>query len=65
MVPNANYGLGKQFPKFGDIVAVCDVDRTRVARAGDIVRQWSSGSVYQCSDYRKIIDDKSIEWCTS
>lgn len=61
MVPNANYGLGKQFPKFGDIVAVCDVDRIRVARAGDIVRQWSSGSAYQCSDYRKIIDDKSID----
>jgi predicted dehydrogenase len=61
MVANANYGLGKQFPRFGDVVAVCDVDRNRLERAGEIVKGWSNRSPMQCSDYRKIIDDKSID----
>lgn len=61
MVPNANYGLGKQFPRFGDVVAVCDVDQNRLARAGEIVKGWSSAEPLQCGDYRKLIDDKSID----
>ena len=61
MVPKANYGLGKQFPRFGDVVAVCDVDQQRLENAGKIVRDWSSVPPMQCGDYRKIIDDKSID----
>lgn len=61
MVANASYGLGKQFPKYGDVVAVCDVDQERVQRAGEIVKGWSGPSPMQCSDYRRVIDDKSID----
>lgn len=61
MVPKATYGLGKQFPRFGDIVAVCDVDRQRVQRAGQIVKTWSSVAPGQGGDYREIIDDKSVD----
>lgn len=61
MVPKANYGLGKQFPRFGDVVAVCDVDQKRLTRAGEIVKEWSSAPPMQCGDYRKVIDDNSID----
>jgi len=61
MDPKANYGLGKQFPKFGDIVAVCDVDSERAERARDIVKDWSSAAPTSTADYRRLIDDPSID----
>ncbi len=61
MVPKANYGLGKRFPRYGDVVAVCDVDQNRLKRAGEIVKEWSTVPPMQCGDYRKVIDDKSID----
>ncbi len=61
MVENANYGLGKQFPRFADVVAVCDVDSERVQRAGLIVKDWTSRNPQQFADYRKVIDDKAID----
>lgn len=61
MVPKANYGLGKQFPRFGDVVAVCDVDKERLGRARDIAKEWSSTAPTQSGDYRALIDDDSID----
>ena len=39
-VPDGRYGVGKEFPKFGDIVTVCDVDANRLARAKEAVKGW-------------------------
>jgi len=61
MVANANYGLGKQFPRFGDVIAVCDVDSERVQRAAEIVKGWSSRTPQRCADYRQVIDNKEID----
>ena len=61
MDPKSNYGLGKQFPRFGDIAAVCDVDSERVQRAAEIVKGWSSTAPLASSDYRRVIDDPSID----
>ena len=60
-VADGRYGVGKQFPKFGDIVAVCDVDATRLARAKDIVKGWLGKVPVGAGDYRKIIDDPKID----
>ena len=46
--------------KFGDIVAVCDVDRTRAERARDKF----GGKAEICGDYRKLLDRKDIEAVT-
>ncbi|MEX0689472.1 MAG: hypothetical protein WD072_12510 [Pirellulales bacterium] len=40
MDPAGNYGVGKEFPKFADIAAVCDVDAQRLGRAREIVKGW-------------------------
>ena len=34
--PKGRYGVGKEFPKFGDIIAVCDVDQQRLERAQEV-----------------------------
>lgn len=60
-VPDGRYGVGKQFPKFGDIVAVCDVDAQRLERAKDIVKGWQGKTPDASSDYRKVIDDPKID----
>ena len=60
-VPNGRYGVGKQFPKFGDIVAVCDVDSKRLERAKDIVKGWHGKVPDGSGDYRKVIDDPKID----
>ena len=57
-VAGGRYGVGKQFPKFGDIVSVCDVDANRLDRAKGIVKGWLGKSPNTNGDYRKIIDDK-------
>ena len=55
------HGLGKQFPKFGDIVAVCDVDAQRVERAQGLVKDWLNVAPMGTGDYRKIIDQDDID----
>ncbi len=55
------HGLGKEFPKFGDIVSVCDVDAERVARAQDLVKEWFGAVPEGTGDYRKIIDRDDID----
>ena len=60
-VADGRYGVGKQFPRFGDIVSVCDVDANRLARAKDIVKGWLGKVPGGTGDYRKIIDDPKID----
>ncbi len=55
------WGLGKEFPKFSDIVAVCDVDATRVGRAKGLVKGWLGKEPDGANDYRKIIDRDDID----
>ena len=60
-VPDGRYGVGREFPKYGDIVAVCDVDAQRLERAKDIVKGWQGTAPIGTGDYRKIIDDPKID----
>ena len=60
-IANGRYGLGKEFPKFGDITAVCDVDSHRVERAQGLVKEWSGADPMGTGDYRKIIDRNDID----
>ncbi len=61
MVPDGDYGVGKEFPKFGDIVTVCDVDAVRLERAREIVKGWQGVAPATTGDYRKVIDDPAID----
>ena len=58
---DGRYGVGKEFPQFGDIVAVCDVDAKRLGRAKDIVKDWQGKAPDTTGDYRKIIDDPNVD----
>jgi predicted dehydrogenase len=60
-VEDGRYGVGKEFPKFADIVSVCDVDRQRLERAQGIVKDWLGQLPSASVDYRKIIDDPAID----
>jgi predicted dehydrogenase len=55
------YGLGKEFPKFGDITHVCDVDSERTARAQGLVKEWGGSVPEATGDYRKLIDNQDID----
>ncbi|QDT62320.1 Glucose--fructose oxidoreductase precursor [Stieleria bergensis] len=59
--PKGRYGVGKEFPKFGDIIAVCDVDQQRLERAQEVVNGWLGSKPGASADYRKIIDDPKID----
>ena len=58
---DGRYGVGKEFPKYGDIVSVCDVDTIRLDRAKAIVKEWMGKTPRASTDYRKIIDDPKID----
>ena len=60
-IANGPHGLGKQFPKFGDIVAVCDVDADRVGRARGLVKDWLGSEPEGVTDYRRVIDRDDID----
>jgi len=60
-VANGPYGLGKEFPKFADIVAVCDVDANRVEKAKGLVNDWLGTTPEGTGDYRQIIDNPEID----
>jgi predicted dehydrogenase len=61
MVDVGDYGVGKEFPKYGDIVTVCDVDADRLERARKIVKGWQGVAPATTSDYRAVIDDPAID----
>lgn len=58
---SGTYGSGKEFPKYGDILAVCDADRDRRQRAAALVKDWSGQAPDAHADYRKIIDRDDID----
>lgn len=60
-VPDGRYGVGKEFPKFGDIVSVCDVDSKRLERAQEIVKGWHGVAPTAHKDYRNIIEDPKVD----
>jgi len=60
-VPDGRYGIGKEFPKFGDIASVCDVDANRLDRAKGIVKGWLGKVPLATGDYRKIINDPKVD----
>ena len=60
-VEDGRYGVGKEFPKFADIVSVCDVDEQRLERAVGIVKDWQGQKPTSHIDYREIIEDPSID----
>ena len=60
-IANGPHGLGKQFPRFSDIVAVCDVDSDRVGRAKSLVKDWSKIEPRGYSEYRATIDREDVD----
>ena len=44
-----------------EVAYVCDPDRTRVDRAADAVRKAGNANVRAVSDFRRILDDKSVD----
>ena len=58
---NGRYGVGKEFPKYGDIRAVCDVDSDRAERGGALVKDWLGSAPDSTGDYRAIIDRDDID----
>jgi len=62
-------GLGRNTLKYGDCVAVCDVDADRAGRAREKVKdvqakKGQSRDVAVYEDYRKILDRKDVEVVT-
>ena len=55
------YGSAPDFRKFGDYVAVCDADSSRLDRAAEIVKEWTGHAAAKASDYRAILDDDQID----
>src|SRR5688572_24427297 len=43
------------------VAALCDVDRKMVERAGETVRQATGKSPRMVGDFRRLLDDKSID----
>jgi predicted dehydrogenase len=58
---NGPHGLGKEFPKFSDIIMVCDVHADRVERAKALVKDWLGSEPVGTGDYRQAIDNPEID----
>jgi predicted dehydrogenase len=56
--------VGPNAMKFGDVVAVCDVDSSHAAEGQQIVKQRQGRDVEAHEDYRKILDRKDIDVVT-
>ena len=57
----SSYGSAKEFPAFGDIIAVVDPDMDRRQRAAALVAGWSGHQPDAYSDYRAVIDRDDID----
>lgn len=55
------YGSGKEFPKYGDLIVVCDADADRRDRAAALVKDWQGNAADAVADYRAIIDRDDID----
>jgi predicted dehydrogenase len=56
-----SYGVGPDFARFADYVAVCDVDKDRVAAAQGLVKDWNGVSPAVSGDYRRLIERDDID----
>lgn len=56
--------VGPQAMRFGDVAAVCDVDRAHAERGQKIVKDKQGRDVEAFEDYRKILERKDIEVVT-
>ncbi len=56
-----HHGAAPEFRKYGDYVALSDVDANRLELASDIVQGWTSVVPDSFSDYRAIIDRDDID----
>ncbi|MEM6979689.1 MAG: Gfo/Idh/MocA family oxidoreductase [Planctomycetota bacterium] len=55
------YGVGANFAKYADTVAVCDVDTDRLTAAVKLIKQWNGFQPAASSDYRTIVDRDDID----
>ncbi len=55
------YGVGPEFAKLGDYVAVCDVDSVRVDAAKKLVEQWNGHVPDGYADYRRVLERDDID----
>jgi predicted dehydrogenase len=56
--------VGPQAMRFGDVVAVCDVDRAHAENGQKKVKEIQKREVEAFEDYRKVLDRKDIEVVT-
>jgi predicted dehydrogenase len=56
--------VGPNAMKFGDCVAVCDVDRSHAERGQKVVKDRQGREVEAFEDYRRILDRKDVEVVT-
>ena len=56
--------VGRNAMKFGDVVAVCDVDANHADKAKAKVKEVQDRDAEVFSDYRKVLDNKDIEIVT-
>jgi predicted dehydrogenase len=55
------YGVGPDFAKFADYVAVCDVDQARVDAAKKLVNEWNGAAPDAVADYRQIVERDDVD----
>lgn len=55
------HGAAPDVRKFGDYIAVSDVDSQRVERAAALVKEWTGVEPAQATDYRAILDDPKVD----
>lgn len=55
------YGVGPDFAKFADYVAVCDVDEQRAAAAQGLVKGWNGATPAATGDYRRLLERSDLD----
>jgi predicted dehydrogenase len=58
---DSRYGSAPDFKRFGDYVAVCDADASRLERAAEFVKEWTGNAPAITADYRQLIDRDDID----
>jgi predicted dehydrogenase len=61
MIGVGNQGMGNLKAFMKNVVAVCDVDKTRVAAAKEAVEKANGGECTPYADYRKLLESKEID----